>query len=46
MKAVETHALVWPAEAADTGADLSDSVKQRLSEARMKALQAHRDRFA
>jgi len=46
MKAVETHALVWPAEAADAGADLSDSVKQRLSEARMKALQAHRDRFA
>lgn len=46
MRAVEVHAMVWPEHAADGGEALSDSVSQRLAEARAKAVQAHRDRFA
>ncbi|QKV56609.1 MAG: hypothetical protein HT580_04685 [Dechloromonas sp.] len=46
MRAVEVHAMVWPEHAADGGDALSDSVSQRLAEARAKAVQAHRDRFA
>jgi len=43
MRAVEAHAL---AQVGDTDDDLSDTVKLRLANARMNAVQAHRKKFS
>jgi len=43
MKAVEAHAL---SQVADTDDDLSDTIKLRLTNARMKAVQAHQKKFS